>query len=64
MWPSPMTKVPTPTENSKKKCDNTTKRNQKVDNTTIADRLGKVSLSNNSHSTVVVKPVYERSSSH
>ena len=30
------------------------------DYTTIADRLRTVSWSNSSHSTVVVKPVYER----
>ena len=31
------------------------------DNTTIADQLRKVSLSNSSHPTGVIKPVYERS---
>ena len=56
-----MTKAPTPTENSKKatwQYENTTKN---IDYTTIADRLTKVSGSNNSHPTGVVKPVYERS---
>ena len=37
------------------------KRNQNFDNTTIADRLRTVSWSNSTHSTGVVKPVYERS---
>ena len=49
--------APTPTEKSKKQCDNT-KRNQIFDYTTIADQLREVSWSNDSHLTVVVKPVY------
>ena len=56
-----MTKVPTPTEKSKKQRDNTKNATKTFDYTTIADRLRTVSWSNSSHSTGVVKPVYKRS---
>ena len=56
-----MTKAPTPTEKSKKQRDNTKNATKSFDYTTIADRLGTVSWSNNSHPTGVVKPVHERS---
>ena len=57
IWLRPMTKTPTPTENSKTNGQhkNATKN---FDFITITDRLGTVSLSNNSHQTGVVKPVY------
>ena len=42
----------------------TQKRHQNFDNTTIVDLLGIVSWSNNSHPTVVVKPVYGIQPSH
>ena len=53
-----MTKTAIPTANSK---TNEQHKNaaKNFDYTTIADRLGTVSWSNNSHPTVVVKPVYE-----
>ena len=38
-----MTKTPAPTENSEKQRENTKKRHQKFDYTTIADRLRTVS---------------------
>ena len=56
-----MTKAPTPTEKSKKQRDNITNATKNFDYTTTADRLRTVSLSNTSHPTGVVKPVYERS---
>ena len=56
-----MTKAPTPTEKSKKQRDNIKNATKNFGYTTIADRLRTVSLSNSSHSTGVVKPVYERS---
>ena len=54
-----MTKAPTLTRKSRKYCDNTKKRHQNVDYTTIADLLRTVSWSYNcySHSTGVVKPL-------
>ena len=52
-----MTKTPIPTEISKKQWT-TQKRHQNFHYTTIADRLGTVSWSNNSNQTGVVKPVY------
>ena len=60
IWLSPMTKAPTPTEKSKKQrhIKNATKN---FDYKTIAGRLRTVSKSNSSHSTGVVKLVYERS---
>ena len=58
IWLSPMTKTPIPTEHSQNQWT-TQKRHQKLKYTTIADRLRKVSWSNNSHPTGVVKPVYE-----
>ena len=42
----------------------TQKRHQNFDYTTIVDWLGIVSWSNNSHPTVVVKPVYGTQPSH
>ena len=49
-----MTKNPTPTEkNSKKLRDNTKKRHQNFNYTTVG-------RNNNSHLTGVVEPVYER----
>ena len=56
-----MTKAPTPTEKSKMQRDNTKNATKNFDYTTIADRLRTVSWSNSSHSTGVVKPVYEHS---
>ena len=56
-----MTKAPTPTEKSKKQRDNIKNATKNLDYTTIADLLKTVSWSNSSHSTGVVKPVYERS---
>ena len=57
-WFCPVTKTAIPTANSK---TNEQHKNaaKNFDYTTIADRLGTVSWSNNSHPTVVVKPVYE-----
>ena len=55
-----MTKALTPKENSKKQRDNTKNTTKNFDYTTIADRFRTVIWSNNSHPTVVVKPVYER----
>ena len=52
-----MTKPPIPTENSKTKGRHTN-ATKIFDYITIADRLRTVSLSNNSHQTAVVKPVY------
>ena len=52
-----MIKASTFTEESKKQRDNI-KRYKNFDYTTIADLLRKVGLSNDSHSTGVVKPVY------
>ena len=51
-----MTKVPTPTEKYKKN-QRDTKSHQNVDYKTIAERLGTLSLSNDSKPTDVVKPV-------
>ena len=51
----------TPTEKSKKHRDNIKNATKNFDYTTIADRLRTVSWSNSSHSTGVVKPVYEHS---
>ena len=56
-----MTKTPTPTEKSKKQRDNIKNATKNFNYTTIADWLRTVSWSNTSHSTGVVKPVYERS---
>ena len=53
-----MTKAPTPTHKKSKKQRDTTKRHQNFDYITIADRLRTVSFSNDSHPTVVGKPVY------
>ena len=61
IWLSPMTKTRTLTEKSKKQRDNIKNATKNFDYTTIADRLKSVSLSNSSHSTGVVTPVYERS---
>ena len=58
IWLNPVTKTPTPTEQSKKQRDNI-KTPPKIDYTTIADRLRMVSWSNSSHPTGEVKPVYE-----
>ena len=57
IWLSPKTKPPIPTENSK---TNGQHKNatENIDCTMIADRLRTVSLSNNSHPTGAVKPVY------
>ena len=46
IWLSPMTKTPTPTEKSKMQYDNT-KRHKNFDYTTIADRPGTVSWTEN-----------------
>ena len=55
IWLSPVTKVPTPTENPK--CNVTKqKRHHNFDNTTIADRLRTSKWSNDSHPTGVVEP--------
>ena len=56
IWPSLMTKAPTPTEKSKKWKDKSATKN--FDYTTIADQLRTVSWSNDSHQSGVVKPVY------
>ena len=61
IWLSPMTKAPTPKEKSKKQRDNIKHATKNFDYTTIADRHKTVSWSNSSHSTGMVKPVYERS---
>ena len=63
IWLSPITKAPTPTEKFKKQRDNK-KATKNFDYTTIADRFRTVMWSNSSHSTGVVKPVYERSTFH
>ena len=55
---SPMTKAPIPTENSTTNWQHKN-TNKNFDYTTIADGLWTVSLSNNSHPSGVVKPVYE-----
>ena len=47
IWLSPMTKSPTPTENSKTEGQHTN-ATKNFDNTTIVDRLRTVSWSNNS----------------
>ena len=52
---SPVTRAPLPIQKSKV---TTQKRVQKFDYTAIADRLWTVTLGNDSHPTVVVKPVY------
>ena len=57
---SPVTKVPTPTEKSKKQRDNITNATKNFDYITIADRLRTVSWSNSSHQTGVVKTVYDK----
>ena len=46
---------------SKGQSDNTINATKKIDYTAIADRLRRVSWSNYSHPTGVVKPVYRRS---
>ena len=51
---SPMTKAPTPTDKSKKQCDNTKNATKNFHYTTITDRLRTVSWSNNSHPNGVV----------
>ena len=51
IWLSPITKAPTLTEKSTRQHKNATKN---FDYTTIADRLGTVSWSSNSHPTGVV----------
>ena len=56
-----MTKAPTPTEKSEKQRENIKNATKNFDYTTIADSLRTVSWSNSSHSTGVVKSVYERS---
>ena len=61
IWLSPVTKTPTPTEQSKKATWQHKNATKNFDYTTIADRLRTVSWSNSSHPTGVVKPVYERS---
>ena len=61
IWLSPVTKTPTPTEQSKKQQDNIKNATKNFDYTTIADRLRTVSWSNSSHPTGVVKPGYVRS---
>ena len=53
LWQKPLHR---PTEKSKKQSDNI-KAPQKIDYTTIADRLSMVSWGNDSHPTGVVKPV-------
>ena len=58
IWLSPMTEALTPTEKSKKQCDNTKNATKNFDYTTIADRLRTVSWGNDSHPAGVVKPVY------
>ena len=55
LWQKPLSL----TEKSKKQRDIITKRHQNFDYITIADRLRTVSWSNSSHSTGVIKPVYE-----
>ena len=62
IWLGHMTKAPTFTEKkSKKQRYNTQNATKNFDYTMITDQLRTVSWSNNSHSTGVVKPVYERS---
>ena len=61
IWLSPVTKTPTPTEQSKKATWQHKNATKNFDDTTIADRLRTVNWSDNSHPTGVVKPVYERS---
>ena len=61
IWFSPVTKTPSPTEQSKKQMWQHKNATKNFDYTTIADRLRTVSWSNSSHPTGVVKPVYERS---
>ena len=56
-----MTEAPTPTENSNKNRDNIKNVTKNFDYTMISDRLRTISSINISHSTGVVKPVYERS---
>ena len=56
-----MTKAPAPTENPKSNGTGQ-KRHQNFDHTAIADGLRTVSWSNINHPTIVIKPVYERSS--
>ena len=53
-----MKKAPTPTEQSKKQCDNTKKTPKNFDYTTIMGRLMTISRSNDTHQTGVVLPVY------
>ena len=64
IWPSPMTKAPTPTEMSKGQSDNADNATKKFDKTAIADRLRTVSWSNYSHPTGVVYQVYRAQPSH
>ena len=45
IWLIPVTKAPTPTEKSKKQCDNIKNTTKNFDYTTIADRLRMVSWS-------------------
>ena len=54
IWFSPMTKVLTLTENSKKQTDNT----KNFDYTTLTDRLRTASWIDDSHLTGVIKPDY------
>ena len=57
-----MTKAPTPAQKKTKKQRDIIKNATKnFDYTTIADRLRTVTWGNSSHSTCVVKPVYEGS---
>ena len=56
IWRSPVTKTPTPTEQSKKATWQHKNATKNFDYTTIADRLRTVSWNNSSHPTGVVKP--------
>ena len=59
IWPSPMTKAPTPTEMSKGQSDNTNNATKSSIKQQLRTRLRTVSWSNYNHPTGVVNLVYE-----
>ena len=61
IWLSPMTKVPTPIEKSKKQRDHIKNATRNFNYRTIADRISTVRWSNSSHPTDVVKSVKQHS---
>ena len=59
-----MTKVPTPTEQSKKQRDNTKNASKNFDYTTIADQIWTVRWSDNNHPLVLLNRITSTQPSH